>query len=162
MVVDLIGTFVFAVAGATAAIQSDLDFFGVMVLSFATALGGGIIRDLLIGASCVLAAGAGYVVTPHRRMSLLGAKTYAGLAPFDFGDWTSRDAGDLAPAVEQGSLASRLYDEQVQRERDDKQDALPPRPPARRRVGGACVGHIWSSSSTLRLSRLASTRQSEA
>jgi uncharacterized membrane protein YeiH len=50
LTVDLIGTFVFAVEGATAAIQGDLDLLGLMVLSFATALAGGIIRDLLIGA----------------------------------------------------------------------------------------------------------------
>jgi uncharacterized membrane protein YeiH len=49
LVVDLLGTFVFGVEGATAAIQGQLDLFGVMVLAFATALGGGIIRDLLIG-----------------------------------------------------------------------------------------------------------------
>ena len=50
LTVDLIGTFVFAVEGATSAIQGDLDLLGIMVLSFATALAGGIIRDLLIGA----------------------------------------------------------------------------------------------------------------
>ena len=50
LTVDLIGTFVFAVEGATAAIQGELDLLGLMVLSFATALAGGIIRDLLIGA----------------------------------------------------------------------------------------------------------------
>ena len=49
-VVDLLGTFVFAAEGAMAAIAGGLDIFGVMVLSFATALAGGIIRDLLIGA----------------------------------------------------------------------------------------------------------------
>ena len=50
LAVDLIGTFVFAVEGAMTAIQNRLDFFGVMVLAFVTALGGGIIRDMLIGA----------------------------------------------------------------------------------------------------------------
>jgi uncharacterized membrane protein YeiH len=50
LVIDLIGTFVFAVEGAMAAIQGRLDLLGILVLSFATALGGGIIRDLLIGA----------------------------------------------------------------------------------------------------------------
>jgi uncharacterized membrane protein YeiH len=50
LAVDLIGTFVFAVEGATAAIQGNLDLLGLMVLSFATALAGGVIRDLLIGA----------------------------------------------------------------------------------------------------------------
>jgi len=51
LVLDLMGTFVFAVEGAGAAAAAHLDFLGVMVLSFATALGGGIIRDLLIGAA---------------------------------------------------------------------------------------------------------------
>jgi uncharacterized membrane protein YeiH len=50
LVVDLLGTFVFAVEGATAGIQASLDLLGLMVVAFATALGGGIIRDLLIGA----------------------------------------------------------------------------------------------------------------
>lgn len=51
LAVDLFGTFVFAVEGAMTAIRGHLDFFGVLVLAFATALGGGILRDLLIGAS---------------------------------------------------------------------------------------------------------------
>jgi uncharacterized membrane protein YeiH len=50
LAVDLLGTFVFAVEGATSAIAGDLDLLGLMVLAFATALAGGIIRDLLIGA----------------------------------------------------------------------------------------------------------------
>jgi len=48
--VDRAGTFLFALEGALAAIAANLDFFGVMVLSFTTALVGGVIRDLLIGA----------------------------------------------------------------------------------------------------------------
>ena len=50
LVVDLIGTFVFAVEGALAGIDAGLDVFGLLVLSFVTALGGGTVRDLLIGA----------------------------------------------------------------------------------------------------------------
>jgi uncharacterized membrane protein YeiH len=46
---DITGTFVFAIEGARAAIAGGLDLFGVLVLAFATALGGGIIRDVLIG-----------------------------------------------------------------------------------------------------------------
>ena len=48
---DIAGTFVFAVEGALAAIRSHLDLLGVLVLSFVTALGGGVIRDLIIGAT---------------------------------------------------------------------------------------------------------------
>jgi uncharacterized membrane protein YeiH len=50
LVIDLVGVFVFALAGATAAVRQRLDLFGVLVLSFATASSGGILRDLLIGA----------------------------------------------------------------------------------------------------------------
>jgi uncharacterized membrane protein YeiH len=50
LTIDLLGTFVFAVEGAMAAIESNLDLLGLMVLAFSTALAGGIIRDLLIGA----------------------------------------------------------------------------------------------------------------
>jgi uncharacterized membrane protein YeiH len=46
---DLAATAVFAVEGASAAVNANLDVFGVLVLGFVTALGGGIIRDLLIG-----------------------------------------------------------------------------------------------------------------
>ena len=49
LAVDLAGTVLFAREGALAAIRGQLDFFGVMVLSFATALAGGVIRDLLLG-----------------------------------------------------------------------------------------------------------------
>lgn len=47
--VDIAGTLVFAVEGATAAMRGGLDLLGLMVLAFATALGGGIVRDVLIG-----------------------------------------------------------------------------------------------------------------
>lgn len=50
LVLDLCGTFVFALSGALAAVKHRLDLFGVLVLSFAAANSGGIIRDLLIGA----------------------------------------------------------------------------------------------------------------
>ena len=45
LTLDLMGTFVFALEGALAAVDGDLDLLGLMVLSFCTALGGGIIRD---------------------------------------------------------------------------------------------------------------------
>ena len=47
---DLIGTFVFALSGGTLAVRQRLDLFGVLVLSCAAAVSGGIVRDLLIGA----------------------------------------------------------------------------------------------------------------
>ncbi|MBS1842054.1 MAG: trimeric intracellular cation channel family protein [Acidobacteria bacterium] len=49
-VLDLVGTFAFAISGATAGVKHKLDIFGVLVLSFAAATSGGIARDVLIGA----------------------------------------------------------------------------------------------------------------
>jgi uncharacterized membrane protein YeiH len=51
LVADLAGTAVFAVEGAIAAMHSQLDLLGVMVIAFIVALGGGVTRDLLIGAT---------------------------------------------------------------------------------------------------------------
>jgi uncharacterized membrane protein YeiH len=47
---DLAGTFAFAVSGATAARQRGLDLFGICAIAFTVACGGGIIRDVCIGA----------------------------------------------------------------------------------------------------------------
>jgi len=49
-ILDLVGTFVFAISGATAAVKHRLDLFGVLVLSFAAGNSGGIARDVMIGA----------------------------------------------------------------------------------------------------------------
>jgi uncharacterized membrane protein YeiH len=50
VVLDLCGTFVFALSGAMAGVERRLDIFGVLTVSFAAATAGGIARDLLIGA----------------------------------------------------------------------------------------------------------------
>jgi len=47
---DLAGTFAFAISGATAAKERGLDLFGICAIAFIVACGGGIIRDLCIGA----------------------------------------------------------------------------------------------------------------
>lgn len=49
-VLDLGGTFVFAISGAATAVRRRMDIFGVLVLAFAAGNFGGITRDLLIGA----------------------------------------------------------------------------------------------------------------
>ena len=48
-IIDILGTFAFAVSGAFLAMQKKLDPFGVIVLSFVTAIGGGTLRDMMIG-----------------------------------------------------------------------------------------------------------------
>lgn len=51
IVLDLAGIFVFAISGALVAVRKELDVFGVLVLAGATGLGGGFLRDVLIGAT---------------------------------------------------------------------------------------------------------------
>ena len=48
---DLCGVFVFALSGGMTAVRHRLDLFGVLVLSFAAATSGGIVRDVLVGAT---------------------------------------------------------------------------------------------------------------
>jgi uncharacterized membrane protein YeiH len=73
VVLDLLGTFVFALSGAAAGVKSNLDLFGLMVLGFATGNAGGITRDLLIGAVPPAAI---------RDWHYLGVSLLAGLAIF--------------------------------------------------------------------------------
>ncbi len=75
---DLAGTFVFAVAGGFRATRHALDVLGVLVLAVATGVGGGLIRDVLLGATpaaalqderylfiCLLGGGVAFVAAPH-------------------------------------------------------------------------------------------------
>jgi uncharacterized membrane protein YeiH len=73
LVLDMVGTFVFALSGATAGVKHRLDLFGVLVVSCATATAGGITRDVLIGAIPPVAL---------RDWRYLGISVLAGLAVF--------------------------------------------------------------------------------
>ncbi|MEU6389009.1 trimeric intracellular cation channel family protein [Streptomyces sp. NPDC046939] len=62
---DLIGIFVFAISGALMAVRKNWDVFGIAVLAEVTALGGGLLRDLIIGAVPPAAfTDLGYFSTP--------------------------------------------------------------------------------------------------
>jgi uncharacterized membrane protein YeiH len=47
--IDILGTISFAVSGVFAAMQKKLDLFGILVIAFITAVGGGSLRDMLLG-----------------------------------------------------------------------------------------------------------------
>lgn len=53
--IEIIGTAAFAISGACAATQRSMDFFGVVCLALVTAVGGGIIRDVVLGLTPPLA-----------------------------------------------------------------------------------------------------------
>jgi uncharacterized membrane protein YeiH len=48
-VIDIVGTFAFAVSGVFSAMEKRLDIFGVFIIAFVTAIGGGTIRDVMVG-----------------------------------------------------------------------------------------------------------------
>jgi uncharacterized membrane protein YeiH len=49
LALDVAGSFVFALSGALAAVRARLDVFGVVVVATVTAVGGGVLRDVLLG-----------------------------------------------------------------------------------------------------------------
>lgn len=53
LTIDYSGTFVFAISGALAGMKRKFDIFGVFIMGLVTAIGGGTLRDLLIGSTPV-------------------------------------------------------------------------------------------------------------
>ena len=49
LTIDILGTIAFAISGVLVAMEKRLDLFGVFIIAFVTAIGGGTLRDLLIG-----------------------------------------------------------------------------------------------------------------
>ncbi|MEH0157547.1 trimeric intracellular cation channel family protein [Limibacter armeniacum] len=49
-ILDLIGTFAFAISGTLAAANKRLDIFGALMMAAVTGVGGGTLRDLILGA----------------------------------------------------------------------------------------------------------------
>jgi uncharacterized membrane protein YeiH len=78
-ILDLGGTFVFAISGAVAAVNRRLDIFGVLVLSFVTGNFGGIGRDLLIGAVPPAALTDGRYLLVSVLAGLITFFSYAGV-----------------------------------------------------------------------------------
>ena len=53
-ILDILGTIAFAISGALVAMNKKMDPFGVFVIAFVTAVGGGTLRDILIGRQPVI------------------------------------------------------------------------------------------------------------
>jgi uncharacterized membrane protein YeiH len=78
-ILDLGGTFVFAISGAVAAVNRRLDIFGILVLSFVAGNFGGIVRDLLIGAVPPAALTDGRYLLVSVLAGLITFLSYAGV-----------------------------------------------------------------------------------
>jgi uncharacterized membrane protein YeiH len=70
-VLDLVGVFAFATSGALVAVRREFDLIGMFVLAGVTALGGGVVRDLVIGAAPPVAfTDPAYVAVPAAAVAL--------------------------------------------------------------------------------------------
>lgn len=49
MIIELIGIIAFAISGAIVGIKKSFDIFGIIVLGVITAVGGGALRDIILG-----------------------------------------------------------------------------------------------------------------
>jgi uncharacterized membrane protein YeiH len=65
LVIDILGTVAFAISGVLVAMEKKLDLFGVLIIAFVTAVGGGTLRDLLIGNTPV-----GWMTTPSYILTI--------------------------------------------------------------------------------------------
>ncbi|MGB6152128.1 MAG: trimeric intracellular cation channel family protein [Pricia sp.] len=52
-IIDILGTISFAISGVLVAMEKKMDIFGVFIIAFVTAVGGGTLRDMLIGSTPV-------------------------------------------------------------------------------------------------------------
>ncbi|MDO6424226.1 trimeric intracellular cation channel family protein [Saccharophagus degradans] len=73
-IADYFGTFVFAISGAIAARNRSFDIFGVVVVATLTSLGGGTIRDMLLGLGPAI-----WIKQPGYLIIVLSAVTFAAL-----------------------------------------------------------------------------------
>ncbi len=68
LIIDILGTIAFAISGVLVAIDKKLDLFGVIIIAFVTAIGGGTLRDLLLGNTPV-----NWLQEPIYGITILGA-----------------------------------------------------------------------------------------
>lgn len=105
LLLDLFGVFAFALSGGLVGVRRHFDIFGILTLALVTALGGGIIRDVLLG------------ITPPRNITnlpLVSVALLAGLITFWFEGTVERlrkivlvaDAAGLGSFVVAGTLTA--------------------------------------------------------
>jgi len=69
---DILGTIAFAISGVLVAIHKKMDLFGILIIAFVTAIGGGTLRDVLIGQTPV-----GWMKDMNFTYVILGSAVFA-------------------------------------------------------------------------------------
>jgi uncharacterized membrane protein YeiH len=70
--IDILGTIAFAISGVLVAMNKKMDLFGILIIAFVTAVGGGTLRDILIGQTPV-----GWMQDMTFTYVILGATVFA-------------------------------------------------------------------------------------
>ncbi len=107
-ILDLFGTAVFAITGAVRGVRSRLDFFGVIVMACIVGVGGGVLRDVLLGATPVSA----YEHESYIIVCVLSGLLIFFIAPYVVGRWQIIAIGDaigLGVFTALGSAKGLLY-----------------------------------------------------
>jgi uncharacterized membrane protein YeiH len=71
-IIDILGTIAFAISGVLVAMEKKLDLFGVFIIAFVTAVGGGTLRDMLIGDTPVV-----WMRNPDYVITIVGSVIFA-------------------------------------------------------------------------------------
>ncbi|MEI6891345.1 MAG: trimeric intracellular cation channel family protein [Pontiella sp.] len=107
-ILDIAGTFAFAVSGAFRAVKYEMDILGIAVLAMATGVGGGMLRDLLLGAT----PPAALTDTSYILICLGGAAVVFFAAPKIARRWDylmAADAVGLSVFTAIGALKAEAY-----------------------------------------------------
>lgn len=70
--IGIVGAFAFAISGALTAMQKNLDPFGVLIIAFAAAVGGGTLRDILISSNSAF-----WLLNPEYAYFIIGGTVFA-------------------------------------------------------------------------------------
>ncbi|NQX86942.1 MAG: trimeric intracellular cation channel family protein [Flavobacteriaceae bacterium] len=70
--IDLLGTIAFAISGVLVAMHKKMDLFGILIIAFVTAIGGGTIRDVIIGNTPV-----GWMQDMNYTYAIIGSAIFA-------------------------------------------------------------------------------------
>lgn len=70
--IDILGTIAFAISGVLVAMNKKMDLFGILIIAFVTAVGGGTLRDILIGQTPV-----GWMKDMNFTYAILGSAVFA-------------------------------------------------------------------------------------
>jgi EpsI family protein len=72
-------------------------------------------RDFILGAACLVGAGAAQALRPRKRVELIGSAKLEDITPAVFGPWRQIHVGDVIQPRTEGTLAAELYSQMIGR-----------------------------------------------